>query len=187
MEKINRFKCKECGKILEFPDDGKTPRIVFIIKAHMLGWTFDMHRVSSMTDADYCPEHMPEKYRPIEDQHPVATEWSGMGHIGENIVFASERYDPFMDQILYQMCESCEHRKLGYEDDGSSWEMCCAGEERYYFGHNLYEGHFYGGPARGRLCHYFKRGDFNPSGRDPLIEKEKDMFVRPYNKEYDFD
>ena len=31
MEKINRFKCKECGKILEFPDDGKTPRIVFII------------------------------------------------------------------------------------------------------------------------------------------------------------
>lgn len=82
------------------------------------------------------------------------------------------------------MCKACKWHQRNMEEDGSFWSTCTVDQEGGY-GHNLYDGHFYGGPIRGRFCPYFTTPDYQ--GRDPVKDIEAGTFHVPYNHEYDGD
>lgn len=141
----------------------------------------------------YCPDCIPQNLRIRENRKPIRTVFKSdlYAHVEER--YEDERYDPyFQSPNLGDICRACKWHHWESEVDGTYFETCKSGDKKHW-GHNLYDGHFYGSAVKGRLCHYFtfatpdNRVVYNPSGRDPWDELDRGIYEPPYNQEYDYD
>lgn len=171
-EKVIRYEC-DCGMRLEISEIAGAADVVYRLLAHGKGWFVG-------EKATYCPEHIPQELR-LQEKHPIS-----YSTCGQRIEFIHEKFDPFYNGIVnYELCKCCKRMKLGVEGDGSTWMTCTAGGSRNDpWGHNLYEGHFYGSAVKGRLCPYWGCNAYDPS-RDDGKDKENGCFQRPYDDLYD--
>lgn len=185
MSVFERLTCGCCEKVLEIPYDAREPIPVHelrLYKAH--GWVKD-------EDVWYCPDHRPVKLQVDVLKHPHYSSWRDYWEQRpkekwESCFFENEPYDHYADRLQNRLCMYCRFYKLGFEDDNSSWSMCCVDDPKDSYGHNLSQGHFYGRPIGGRICPYFTCGVWW-EGRDPAKDKENGTFHVPYNEHYDGD
>ena len=181
---IQKITCDKCGKVIEIPMDYEIPFIVRLLRLYRLyGWiNYDAQW--------FCPDCIPERMKVIADKHPQYSDYRDYWDNREkddckSMFFLDEPYDPYAAHIQSDLCRICHYMRLGYEDDGSSWMMCCVDDPECSYGHNLYSGHFYGSAIRGRICPYFSGEGWK--GRDPEKDKKNGCFHVPYNECYDGD
>lgn len=180
--------CEKCGKELETenPSDTRFGEYLYrIYKTH--GWT--CNRWNSAREW-YCPDCKPRQFMIKTDRHPVFHDAmdSWMQRSPESRrskIFEDEPFDRYASSIHCEMCRCCKYMKLGYEGDGSAWQMCMVAGQSYGYGHNLYSGHFYGAAIDGRFCPYFTCGE--TIGRDPEKDRKNGTFHVPYDECYDGD
>lgn len=180
IEHITRITCDHCGKQIE------VSRNIVLLLLHMYvkhGWTF-------YNKSWFCDECRPTEIEIDVMSHPHYSDfrdcWDNRPQEKcKSHYFENEPYDHYADQLQHDLCEICDYATRGYEDDGSSWLMCCVDSPCGSYGHNLYSGHFYGSAIRGRICPYFKYGEWE--GRDPKKDKENGCFHVPYDECYDGD
>ena len=180
-----RFHCHHCGKELDLVViNGEPMKVTQLRLYRRYGWTGDLEE-----NHWYCKECRPANWDIDVMRHPryynYRDQWDGTDLTHE---FEDEPYDHYADRELQDrlMCRICDHSKWGNEDDGSSWLMCMADDVGRPYGHNLYDGHFYGSAIRGRICPYFSCGKFW-KGRDPEQDKKDGKFHVPYCECYDGD
>lgn len=178
--RITRITCDKCGKQYETP---YTMPLLLLMAYARDGWTL-------YKDSWYCPDCKPDNLQVDDTRHPhyydYEDTWSKRSP--ENCrshYFVDEPYDPYAALIQGQLCKICEYMNLGYEDDGSTWMMCCVDDPEDSYGHNLYSGHFYGAAIAGRICPYFTCEEIQ--GQDPKEDKKNGTFHVPYNECYDGD
>lgn len=167
VSEITAYTCDGCGYRTEIESTGN--RDIDDLKLHIRhGWV----TVGSVT---FCPDCMPARMRPDPDRHVYRTvsDWPGTRRLEQ-----PETYDPWYPMIHPRLCRLCNHHHVEHEDDGSPWELC--------MDHNLYEGHYYGGPARGRLCPYWNN-PLMPIGRDADADRDAGVYENPYDELYDGD
>ena len=141
-------------------------------------------------DSWFCEECRPEKIKIDHCRHPHYSDYNDYwAHRKpedcKSHYFENEHYDPYADLLQGDLCKCCRYMNRGYEDDGSSWMMCCVDDPKDHNGHNLYSGHFYGAAISGRICPYFTNEHWQ--GRDPEKDKKNGCFHVPYNECYDGD
>lgn len=180
IEIVQKITCDCCGKLIEIPNNAY-PRLLYMYVRH--GWTFYM-------DHWFCDECRPAAVSIDVIRHPHYSnyhdQWDNLPpEKCKSHFFTDEPYDHYADEIQHNLCRWCDYMNVGGEDDGSSWMMCCVENPDDHWGHNLYSGHFYGSAIRGRICPYFRSGDWE--GRDPIEDKKNGTFHVPYNELYDGD
>lgn len=174
--------CPNCGEELDLPIERDWPFVAIMIRAYIdHDWTFNDHW--------YCPDHKPLKFTICENKHPHYSDyrdyWENRPPENRLSRDFDEKYDPYADRIQMQgMCSQCDFCQINFEDDGSTWRTCTVEGDRYY-GHNLWSGHFYGGPIMGRICPYFTCPGHH--GRDPEKDRINGIFHVPFNECYDGD
>lgn len=179
LETVNKITCDCCGKAIEVPD--VTPFLLYMYV--LFGWTLFDRRW-------YCKDCRPEQIKVDFERHPhycdYHDQWDNLPEDKrKSHSFEDEPYDRYADLLQYNLCRMCEYSNLGAEDDGSTWLMCCVEDPKDSWGHNLYSGHFYGAAIGGRICPYFRYGNWK--GRDPIEDKKNGTFHVPYNECYDGD
>lgn len=179
-ERIIRITCTKCGRQIEIPED-TSPLLLIIYAKH--GWTY-------YRDSWFCEDCRPDVIGIERGRHPHYSDYedSWSNRSPENCkshYFKDEPYDHYANCLQPDLCKICKYSNRGYEDDGSSWLMCCVDDPNDNYGHNLYSGHFYGAAISGRICPYFTCDGWQ--GRDPKKDKENGCFHVPYNECYDGD
>lgn len=187
-KKIVLLECKCCGKKLEIDiTDGfkKGEFLLYVYREH--GWT--CHINWDDKQEWYCEEHKPENFEIDPNKHPCFIDdmdyWEKRAEKDKQSRELDEPFDKYAEWIHTELCHCCQYRRVGVEDDWSTWEMCAVRDPSDHYGHNLYSGHFYGAAIRGRFCPYFTCGRI--VGRDPIEDKKNGTFQIPYDERYDGD
>lgn len=158
------------------------PDVVFKLHAYKEhGWTF-------YNGQWFCKDCRPDNIGIDKCRHPHYSNYHDLWDHDNKIrshFFPKEPYDYYADELIYQMCRCCDYSSIGSEDDGSTWIMCCVERPNDHWGHNLYQGHFFGSAIAGRICPYFTCGSW--IGRNPEEDRKNHRFHVPYNECYDGD
>lgn len=173
------YSCKVCGRTHQVnPPTANYPSILSDLEAHMEGWWAQDGEV-------FCPDHVPDECKVSKTKtvkvYDGSTHWPNV-----DVTDLGVPYDPWYEKANFNLCPLCRYYTRGAEDDGSSWAICRVADPKSYYGHNLYDGHFHGEPAKGMLCPYWTNEHINV-GRDPVKDKEDGVFKLPYDRLYDGD
>ena len=184
MGRMIGYLCDVCGKKDGIKDGGFPEYVNRLIMHIEKGWYID--------GKCYCPDCIPPNLRLRENRKPIRTVFKSDLYAHVEIPYEDERYDPYFESPnLGDLCRVCRWHHWESEVDGTYFETCRSCEKMLW-GHNLYDGHFYGSAVKGRLCHYFtyvcsNGSEYCPSGRDAWDELERNESEPPYNQLYDYD
>lgn len=188
-ETLIRYTCEVCKESIEIRKYSDWPQLnnyILYKQHHWFNWPIGFEEEEHC----FCPDCLPEKFRIQEDTHPTFHDyrdyWENRPPEKRKSKTLDEPYNPIAALMQYDLCTCCEYRTLGHEDDGSTWSMCTVDNPKEHYGHNLYQGHFYGEPILGRFCPYFTHKPII-IGRDPKEDKKSGKFQVPYQEYYDGD